>query len=145
MIAPVAASPGLTILMNPHLPHPRGDWTNRSPLRFITRSDDFKRASFRNRIAFLRLCPVENLFRRLCSVEIIQNNLTLRGASPPPLEQPPIAITTYYLQPETNYRNAPRPPTGLVAEEGYRITRERFSHENSHDVCGYRLTERKFS
>ena len=48
----------------------------------------------------------------LCSVEIIQEILTLSGASPPPLGQPPVAMTQYILQPNSGHRNAPRPPTG---------------------------------
>jgi hypothetical protein len=74
---------------------------------------------------------------------IIQDMLTLPGASPPPPGHPPIAMTAYCLQPDGADRNAPPPPTGmsnlirdetggeppgsstLVAQEGGIISREK--------------------
>jgi hypothetical protein len=59
------------------------------------------------------------LITSFCSGEIIQETLTLSGASPRRLRHPPIAMTTYELQPDAGNRNAPHPPTGgLVAQEG---------------------------
>ena len=34
------------------------------------------------------------------------------GGSAPATGAPPLAMTTYYLQPNSGYRNAPHPPTG---------------------------------
>ena len=42
------------------------------------------------------------------SWEIIQEILTISGALPPLLGPPPIAMMTYYLQPDPGHRNAPR-------------------------------------
>jgi hypothetical protein len=47
---------------------------------------------------------------------IIQDTLTLSGASPPSLGHPPIAMTTYYLQPDWGTSQcAPSPNGGKTA------------------------------
>ena len=52
---PIAASPGLTILTNPHLPYRWADWASRSSWSVIVSPHDFKRPSFRNRILILKI------------------------------------------------------------------------------------------
>src|SRR5512137_749879 len=55
----------------------------------------------------------------------------LGGFAPARSWHPPVAMTTYYLQPASGHRNAPRPPTGdnLAQEGGNNLRKKMFSPE----------------
>jgi len=78
------------------------------PPAYIVVRGPSRQRQMNNPRGFCRSCGI-NIF---CSIEIIQETLTLSGALPPPLRHPPVAMTTYYLQPDPGHRYAPRPPPG---------------------------------